>query len=133
MRSSITKKTFDYVEHTAVFNSIREQGINENYVKIIENIYRNTATIIRLHKDSEKIKINKGVRQGDTISPKLFTACLENIFRKMKWESEGININGEYLNHLQFADDIIIIKEKSEELQEILDDLNRESLKVGQK
>ena len=127
------EKAFDSVEHNAVFNSMKEQGINGNYVKIMENVYEKGSTIIRLHKDSDKIKIEKGVRQGDTISPKLFTACLESIFRKMDWEGKGININGEYLNHLRFADDIILISETPEELQVMLNDLNRESLKVGLK
>ena len=127
------EKAFDSVEHNAVFNSLKEQGINGNYVKIMENIYEKGSTIIRLHKESDKIKIEKGVRQGDTISPKLFTSCLESIFRKIDWEGKGININGEYLNHLRFADDIILISETPEELQIMLNDLNRESLKVGLK
>ncbi len=29
------------------------------------------------------------VRQGDTISPKLFTACLEEIFKKLEWDDIG--------------------------------------------
>jgi len=73
-----------------------------------------------------KQSIAKGVRQGDTISPKLFTACLESIFR-INWERMGLYINGQYLNHLRFADDIILMSETAEELQDMLNDLNRES------
>ena len=85
-----------------------EQGINETYIKLIENIYANGTSVVRLHKDTEKIKIGKGVGQGDTYSPKLFTACLEGIFRKLSWESKGINIDGENLTHLRFAYDILL-------------------------
>ena len=35
---------------------------------------------VHLHKESEKIRIKRGVRQGNTISPKLFTATLESLF-----------------------------------------------------
>merc|ERR1711989_16583 len=111
------EKAFDSIEHNAVFNSMREKG----------------TSIIRLHKDTDEIKIGKGVRQGDTISPKLFTASLESIFRKTDWEGKGINIDGEYLNHLRFADDISNTTEAPTELQQMLDDLNRESKKVGLK
>ena len=110
---------------------MREQGVNENYIQIIKHIYENGTSIIRLHKDTNEIKIAKGVRQGDTISPKLFTASLESIFRKTDWEGKGINIDGEYLNHLRFCDDINTATETPTELQELLTDLNRESMKVG--
>ena len=49
---------------------------------------------VHLHKESEKIRIKRGVRQGDTISPKLFTATLESIFRRLNWENMGVKIEG---------------------------------------
>ena len=97
----------------------------------MKNIYaKNTATI-RLHKDSEPFQIQKGVRQGDTISPKLFTATLEEIFKQLNWENKGIKIDGEQINHLRFADDIILISEEPEEFQTMLNELNNESKKIG--
>ena len=45
----------------------------------------------------------------------------------------GINVDGEYLNHLRFADDISMTTEASDELQNMLSDLNREIKKVGLK
>lgn len=56
--------------------------------------------------DYMKIQTNLNLDvQGDTISPKLFTLTLESIFKKLDWSSMD-NINGRYLNHLRFADDI---------------------------
>ena len=63
---------------------------------------------VHLHKESEKIRIKRGVRQGDTISPKLFTATLESIFRRLNWENKGVKIDGEFLSNLRFADDIFL-------------------------
>ena len=127
------EKAFDSIEHNAVFDSLREQGINENYVQLLENIYSNSTALIKLHKNSNEIKVAKGVRQGDTISPKLFIASLESIFRKIDWDGIGINIDGEYLNNLRFADDINLATEENEHLQNMLTDLSRESNKVGLK
>ena len=61
---------------------------------------------VHLHKESEKIRIKRGVRQGDTISPKLFPATLESIFRRLNWENKGVKIDGEFLSNLRFADDM---------------------------
>ncbi|KAI8422712.1 hypothetical protein MSG28_006477 [Choristoneura fumiferana] len=45
----------------------------------------------------------------------------------------GININGEYITHLLFADDILIMAESLEELNTMLSDLNIVSQQVGLK
>ena len=72
-----------------------KKGINEAYIKLIQNIYANGTSVVRLHKDTEK-KNAKEVRQGDTYSPKLFTACLKGIFRKFSWESNIDDIGDKY-------------------------------------
>lgn len=33
-----------------------------------------------------KIPLRRRIKQGDTISPKLFTLALENIFKTLNWE-----------------------------------------------
>lgn len=48
------------------------------------------------------------IRQSDTISPKLFTLALENIFNLVQWNTKGINSVGFYLNHHWFAEDIAL-------------------------
>ena len=115
-----------------ILNSIRKQGVNEHIVRILQNIYSKGTAVIRQHKDAEKIEIEKSVRQGDTVSLKIFTACLGEIFRELDRE-KGLNINGENLNQLRFADDIILILETAEDLQSIVRDLNREGYKIGLK
>ena len=59
-----------------------------NYYYYYYYIYTDSSMTVDLHKESEKIRI-KRVRQEDTISPKLFTATLENIFRRLKWETRA--------------------------------------------
>ena len=63
------------------------------------------------------------MRQEDTISPKLFTSTLESIFRRMNWENKGLKIDGEYLNHLRFADDIFLCTKPPQELEIMLQEL----------
>lgn len=44
-----------------------------------------------------------------------------------------ININGQYLKHLRYADDIAIIESDLEELEGMLNEPNIESTKIGLK
>ena len=62
--------------------AFRRQWVEELYVKILEVIYKKSTATIKLHKVNDKIPMQKGVRQGDTISPKLFTAGLEEVFQQ---------------------------------------------------
>ncbi|VDO24041.1 unnamed protein product [Haemonchus placei] len=66
------------------------------------------------------ISVKRGVRQGDTISPKHFSAALENIMRHLGWEDSGVKDDGGYLRHLGFADDIMFITPNMEQAERIL-------------
>lgn len=56
---------------------------------------------------SKAIPLKRGVRKGDVMSSKLLTAALEDAFKLLEWTGLGININGEYIIQLRFADDIV--------------------------
>ena len=127
------EKAFDSVYKSAVTNALRNQGIEENYIKIIENVYSNATASIDLFSKSATFKVEKGVRQGDTISPKLFNAVLEEIFREIDLSSSGINVNGKWLSHLRFADDIVLVGDSCEGLEEVVSRLRVASGKVGLK
>ena len=76
----------------------------------MEDIYTNAPATIYLDKDvSKPIHINRGVRQGDTISPKIFTTAIEEeVFKTLNLEKNGVNVDGEYLTDLRFADDVAL-------------------------
>ena len=76
--------------------------------------------------------IHRGVRQGDPLSPKLFIAVREKVFKKANI-SEGVNVDGENLTNLRFADDVALFSETTKQMEKHLNSLNSESLKVGLK
>ncbi|GFO28269.1 endonuclease-reverse transcriptase [Plakobranchus ocellatus] len=127
------EKAFDSVEHFAIFDALRKININETYVTILENIYRNASAKVHIDNlESEPFPIHRGVRQGDPVSPKLFTAAIEMIFRKADLE-HGLNVDGETLTNLRFADDVALVTEKVENIEEQLNVLNNISLESGLK
>ena len=65
---------------------------------------------MKLHRYSDRISLQRGLRQGDNISPRLFTACLQDaIINQINWDDKGINIDGEHVSHLIFSDDIVLV------------------------
>ena len=121
------------METSALMKALRRQGIEEIYVKILEDIYKESTATIKLHKVSDRIPLLKGVKKDDTISLKLLMAALEKAYKNLEWEESEIHINGEYLNNLKFVDDIVIMSELTDELQQMILQLHRESHKVGLK
>ena len=101
------EKTIDSVQTQAVLTSLQEQVIEDVYVKLLKEI-NNSSMTVHLHEESNEINTRSGVRQGDTISPKLFVATLVTVFRRLTWESRGLKIDSEYISHIQFANDIFI-------------------------
>ncbi|XP_042861523.1 uncharacterized protein LOC122246823 [Penaeus japonicus] len=124
-------KAFDSVETEEVMAALEEQGVVQVYISVLRHIYEHATSIIRLHADSEPFRLKRGVRQGYTSSPKLFTACFERAFQQLNWSEKGMKIDGEHLSHLRFADDIFICAPTKEQLQEMLVELIHASKSVG--
>jgi hypothetical protein len=55
---------------------------------------------------------------------------MEDMFKTLNWKGRGININGEYISHLRFADDIVIMAETLQDLQLMLNDLADSSARI---
>lgn len=63
----------------------------------MSNIYREVEAKILIYDGNPEFSTIKGIRQGegDRISPKIFTATLENMFRNSDWDNDDLVINGE--------------------------------------
>lgn len=126
-------KAFDSIELWAIINAMYNARIDSRYRNLLRYIYENATIKVKIDDELEtqKIPIQRGVRQGDPISPKLFTLALEDVFKQVNWENKGLNIDGRYLSHLRFADDIVIISNNLNELSDMLLELKVMSEKVG--
>ena len=128
------EKAFDSVETWAVLRSLQRCRIDYRYIQALQCLYENATMSVRIQDETTRpIQLQRGVRQGDVISPKLFTAALEDVFKLLDWNGLGININGEYLTQLRFADDVVIMAESLDDLNNMLNDLSRVSQQVGLK
>ena len=106
------EKTFSTVEQFSITEALRKANLNKTCVKIVQNICSQATAKIHLHKlVSDEFTINRGVKQGNSFSPKLFTAVMEE-FCKKAGISEGINVDGENLTNLRFADNVALLNAK---------------------
>ena len=92
---------YSTVEHSQVIQALTKQGVEPKYSRILRKLYNETSAKVTTEREGDEFKIERGVRQGDPISPKLFTSLLEDIFQELDWESKyGIKLNGFRLKKL---------------------------------
>lgn len=88
------EKAFDSVEINGTLLALQQQGVADEYAALLQEINSGCTTNITQFDRPLYIPIARGVKQGDPISPKLFTACLGHIFRQLDWDNKGISVSG---------------------------------------
>ena len=66
-------KAFDYVDHNKLWKILKEMGIPDYLTCLLRNLYAGQEATVRTgHGTTDWFQIEKGVRQGCTLSPCLF-------------------------------------------------------------
>ena len=126
-------KAFDMLDHEYMFETLSEFGIEEGIIALIQRCYEDSSLSLKLFTKELHIPIHKGVRQGDTISPALFTAALERAIRQLDWDTRGIRVDGRHLHHLRFADDIVLFARDTLEATDMLSQFTEACGRAGLK
>uniref|UniRef100_A0A0K0DMK9 Reverse transcriptase domain-containing protein n=1 Tax=Angiostrongylus cantonensis TaxID=6313 RepID=A0A0K0DMK9_ANGCA len=125
------EKAFDSNEIEAVMEALGSQGVPTQYIKILRELYKNFTTKISPIYNGINVDVKGGVRQGDPISPKLFTATFQKVMRTLEWDNMGVKIDGRQIHHLRFADDIVLITPDISQAERMLADFDKACGKIG--
>ncbi|XP_063406305.1 uncharacterized protein LOC134690258 [Mytilus trossulus] len=111
-------------------------GVSTKFLYALKAIYSNVECSVRLNGNmTEWFNVNTGLKQGFVLSTVMFNIFINDLIDDIKLLDIGINIDGEKLSILLYADDIVLLAENAEDLQKILDVLNvwcnHNSLKVN--
>ena len=118
-------KAFDRVKHDMLFEILSKAGVPDKEINIIKSLYlQQKATVRYENETSEEITIKRGVRQGCILSPCLFNIYTEYLIREALEDGEGININGQNITNIRYADDTIILAESEQQLHHMIDKLD---------
>lgn len=117
------KKAFDRVEYKALFEALSAQGVDDAYISLLARLYSHQQGQVS---GSKKFSIERGVKQGDVLSPLLFNAALESAIRTWKETITGMGLRvdgGERLTNIRYADDLMIYASSMDELVRMLEAL----------
>ena len=106
------EKAYDTVNRERLWEILERVGLSDHIREIIKSLYRNTeATYNWGGLEIKGVKSERGLRQGCTLSPLLFTLVMEELVQRIKNKEIGIKIGEDRLNILLFADDVVLIAE----------------------
>jgi len=77
------RKAFDCIHRPSLSAILRQYGIPEGIVTIIENLYKDNRSNVKINGMSgEWFEVVTGVRQGCALSPFLFAIVLDWVMKK---------------------------------------------------
>lgn len=117
------KKAFDYVVRDVLWYKLIQNGVRGKILNIIQSMYNNIKSKVKFNNVlSDDFSSHLGVRQGECLSPFLFSMYLNDLENEFIQKGvEGVDIGMLKLFLLLYADDIVIFSNTMEGLQRGLD------------
>ena len=116
-------KAFDSVSHKSLLLAVKRMGVPGPFVEYLRRLYAEASTTLQVgDRSSDPLQQNRGVRQGDPLSPLLFNCAIDWAVASLDNEM-GVRVtkDGPRLNHLAFADDFVLVAESKIGIQHLYD------------
>lgn len=116
-------QAFDSIIHSKLYLKLAKLGVSNKFIRLIMCLYTQATAKIRTKcSQSEKFKIGKGVLQGETLSPILFTIFIEDLIDHLeKSKIPGLLLGKIIVHVLMYADDIVLLASNAIYLQSKID------------
>ena len=108
-------------------------GFSSHIIDIIKTLHNKQRAAVRTtYGLTDWFDIEQGVRQGCILSPHLSNIYSEQIMRNALEDfTGGVRIGGRVITNLRYADDVVLIAGGMEELQELVNRVNKASFQFG--
>ena len=114
-------KAFDRINNGKLFVKLQERGVPPYLIRTLQFWYTQQTMQIRWGSSlSAPFQVTNGVRQGDILSPVFFNVYMDDLSKKLKECKTGCMVGESLINHLIYADDLVIMSPYSAGLQQLL-------------
>ncbi|NXK43420.1 PO21 protein, partial [Piprites chloris] len=103
-------KAFDTVSLQHILMGLKQRGVDPHITNLIKNMYENIYTQIDIKNGkTDQIKMRDGVKQGDPMSPLLFTLAIDPLLCKLEECGNGFQQGKNIITAMAFADDLVLL------------------------
>lgn len=127
-------KAFDCIPHSRLLQAMSDRGFPDQYINIVQDLYRDTSTTIHLDGFTDNIPVpcRRGVKQGDPLSPYLFALVVDPLLYLLNSHSGALQVprfetgsegddEGLKYGSTAFADDFVLLSGSHDGAQQMLD------------
>jgi exonuclease III len=124
------EKAYDSVWRDALLFKLYNMNVRGLFYDQIKAMHNNVLVCVK-EKDnlSEFFTSEKGVKQGEVLSPLLFNLFINDINDCFQKDCEPVSIGSRSLSCIQYADDLVILSQSKDGLQKCLDNLDEYCMK----
>lgn len=116
------EKAFDWVHRDLLLYRLLQYNIDGKMYWNVKGLYRHNESCMKLNNVcTDWFTINSGVKQGDNISPTLFSLYINELATEIKNQNKGVTIGNTNVSILLYADDMVLVSENESDLQCLLD------------
>ena len=114
-------KAFDRINHSILFGKLSNRGIPQYVIRILSYWYENQQMCVRWGGTySTFFSVTNGVRQGSILSPYLFNIYVDDLSVALNACRVGCCVGKILINHLMYADDLVILAPSVSGLSKLL-------------
>ena len=115
------KGAFDAVDRGQAINCAKHHGVRGKMLKFFKKYLTGTKAKIEMDNTrSVEFNIERGVPQGDPLSPTLFIIFINSLLDEIEKANLGIKMHGITTPGIGFADDLCFMAESMEQLNKLI-------------